>query len=222
MSTTEQKKFGRSKRQGLQLRFQAPLQNIIKRLLTQGFMEKERSKPKFIWISNDHRTIVKLYNSVVRGYLNYYSFVNNYGSLASRIMYILKGSCAKLLASKFKLKTSAAVYKKFGKHLTAKPTEIKTKPISFIHPSYKVTLSFMTKADPNIPGIYTRGISKATLEGLTCRICDSDYQVEMHHVRHMKDLNPKLSLIDKLMVKRNRKQIPLCRKCHMDRHYKNR
>jgi hypothetical protein len=35
----------------------------------------------------------------------------------------------------------------------------------------------------------------------------------------MKNLNPNLSKIDKLRVKANRKQIPLCRDCHMAKHY---
>ncbi len=42
----------------------------------------------------------------------------------------------------------------------------------------------------------------------------------MHHVRHLKDLNPKLDLIDKLMASRHRKQIPLCRECHLRRHHR--
>jgi len=42
--------------------------------------------------------------------------------------------------------------------------------------------------------------------------------VEMHHVRLLKDLNPKLSEIDRLMSKRRRKQIPLCRSCHLNHH----
>jgi len=42
--------------------------------------------------------------------------------------------------------------------------------------------------------------------------------VEMHHVRLLKDLNPKLSEIDRLMSKRRRKQIALCRSCHLNHH----
>jgi hypothetical protein len=42
----------------------------------------------------------------------------------------------------------------------------------------------------------------------------------MHHVRLLSDLNPKLSEIDRIMLKRRRKQIPLCRFCHLD-HHKN-
>jgi len=215
------KRFNRSKRQGLQLRFQAPIQNIVARFHKQGFVKDPKSIPKFIWLSNDHRTIISLYNSVVRGYLNYYSFVHNYGTLTSRLMLLLKSSCCKLLAAKFKLKTMASVYKKFGKNLTAPAIKENEKPLSFIKPSYKMTLKFMTKVNPDVNATKIVGISQASLQGLTCQVCGSEYRVEMHHIRKMKDLNPKISFVDKLMAKKNRKQIPLCRECHMRRHRNN-
>jgi len=62
--------------------------------------------------------------------------------------------------------------------------------------------------------------SITTLDNLICINCKSDYKVEMHHIRAMKDLNPKISYFDKLMVKAKRKQIALCRECHMKLHYK--
>ena len=68
--------------------------------------------------------------------------------------------------------------------------------------------------------MYAETLSKASLLNLKCAVCDSDYRVEMHHIRMMKDLNPKLNKIDALMAKRNRKQIPLCRKCHLAYHHK--
>ena len=40
----------------------------------------------------------------------------------------------------------------------------------------------------------------------------------MHHVRMMKDLSPKSNRLDYLMVRANRKQIPLCRRCHVEYH----
>jgi len=40
---------------------------------------------------------------------------------------------------------------------------------------------------------------------LKCSICGSLYRVEMHHIRHMKDINNKLSKVDKLMISANRK-----------------
>jgi AI2M/AI1M-like HNH endonuclease len=50
---------------------------------------------------------------------------------------------------------------------------------------------------------------------MSCLSCGSNYRIEMHHVRKMSDLNPKINLIDRLMVKAHRKQIPLCRECHI-------
>lgn len=210
-------KYNRSKRQGLQLRFQAPIQNIVARFHRQGFMKNNISSPKFIWMYNDHRTIISLYNSVVRGYLNYYSFVNNYGPLTSRVLFMLKASCCKLLAAKYSLKTMAQVYKKFGKSLSAPSS----KKLPFINPSYKMTLKFKTKVDPTVKSTNIVSISHASLQGLVCQVCGSDYRVEMHHIRKMKDLNPKVSTVDRLMAKKNRKQIPLCRGCHMEKHRNN-
>jgi hypothetical protein len=66
---------------------------------------------------------------------------------------------------------------------------------------------------------FTKGFYKASLENLACSLCGSEYRIEMHHIRKMKDLNPKARYIDKIMARKNRKQISLCRKCHIE--YKN-
>jgi nicotine oxidoreductase len=66
--------------------------------------------------------------------------------------------------------------------------------------------------------LYSKGISLASLDNLICSVCRSDYRVEMHHVRMMKNLSPKVKSLDALMAKANRKQIPLCRNCHMKYH----
>lgn len=67
-----------------------------------------------IHFTNDQ--IVNHFKSISRGIFNYYSFVNNTGSLG-RIHYILKYSCVLTLASKLKLRTKKKVFKKFGKDL---------------------------------------------------------------------------------------------------------
>ena len=167
----------------------------------------------------EHRQILHLYNAVVRGYMNYYSFVHNYGVMTSSLVHILKGSCAKLLAAKFSLKTQVKVYQKFGNDLSFKSQVNNVKDISFIHPNYKITLKFLVNSSPIVKALYGNK-SLATLDDLVCSICDSHYRVEMHHVRAMKDLNPKLSLTDRLMIRKQRKQIPLCRECHMKHHNK--
>src|SRR5215469_9565047 len=132
-----------------------------------------------------HDQIIYLYNSVYRGISNYYSFVHNYNKLISLLTYTLKSSCAKLLAAKFTLKTQAKVYKKFGPQLKS------PKGLEFIKPKYGVSLKFNTKIDDNINGLFVKEKSLTTLENLSCKNCGSKYRVEMHHIRMMKDLNPK-------------------------------
>lgn len=60
--------------------FQAPIGKIYEDLHKEGFTKDKRGTPSAItkWIFLDHRSIILRYNSVIRGYLNYYSFVDNY------------------------------------------------------------------------------------------------------------------------------------------------
>lgn len=157
--------------------------------------------------------IILLYNSVYRGIIQYYRFADNFNELSSKVHYVLKNSCARLLTAKFKAKTQGEIYTKYGKNLKGKDKH------GFINIVLGInTAAFNIKTDEILLRSFAGGISKASLEGLKCSVCDSDYRVEMHHVRMMKDLNPKANDIDKIMAKKNRKQIPLCRECHMKHH----
>jgi len=211
------------KRNSKKIRMEAPIDRIVKKLHDADFMKNSKSCPKFVWMTLEHRQIIHMYNSVFRGYLNYYKFTHNYSRIASSIGFYLKQSCAKLLAAKFSMGTMAKAYSKFGPNLSVTHKDIKdpkkTKTYSFLVPSYKITLKFLTNSSPVIKALYG-SVSLSTLDDLECAKCSSKYRVEMHHVRHMKDLNPKLNSLDKLMVRRGRKQIPLCRTCHMEYHRK--
>lgn len=206
---------GQPVRNALRLRFEAPIDTITKKLTAAKFIEGNKTKPKFLWLGNTKDQIITLYNSIVRGYLNYYSFVNNYSKMAGWIYFNLKSSCAKLLAAKFTLKSQNGVYKKFGKNLKGRDK------IAFIKIKYTTSpWNFSVNTKDYIKTLYAEKISIASLNNLICGLCGSSYRVEMHLVRMMKDLNPKLSHLDKLMVNRRRKQIPLCRECHMKKHSK--
>jgi hypothetical protein len=194
-------------RSSLKLRFEAPLDRIKRKLDGVGFLKSNKPHPRFIWLHHNHDQILYLYNAVLRGYLNYYSFVHNYPQMVSLVHFILKQSCARLLTAKFSLGTLKKTYTKFGNRLES-PSGIK-----FMKPSYRTTPEPGVSANPVVTALYASK-SLASLEDLSCSVCGSSHRVEMHHVRAMKDLNPKLSLIDQLMVKANRKQIPLCKVCH--------
>jgi group II intron reverse transcriptase/maturase len=198
-----------------QVRMLAPMDRIYKKLDQVGLVDIQKKCviPKFIWYANDKDTIITLYNSVRRGYLNYYSFVNNYQRVAVSLEFLLKGSCAKLLAAKYKLGSVSKVLAKYGKDLKGNDR------IAFLKPSYNLKVwDFKVNAKDRIKTLFASHLSAATLNSLSCSNCGSTTQVEMHHVRLLKDLNPKLSLIDKMMAARRRKQIPLCRPCHLTPH----
>lgn len=200
-----------------QIRMLAPLDKIFNKLIAASFMSAKHKSgiPKFIWYHNDKDNILALYNSVLRGYLNYYSFAHNYPKVASSLEFILKTSCAKLLAAKFKLRSVSKVIGMYGTDLKG------AGKVAFLKPNYKIDVwDFKSKPKDRIKTLYASYLSAATLGGLECTKRGSKVRVEMHHVRLLSDLNPKLTEIDKIMAKRKRKQIPLCRVCHLD-HHKN-
>jgi len=123
----------------LGIRLEAPLARIRNKLASGSFISKGISAAKFLWLHLEHDQIILQYNGLMRGLLNYYSFSHNYGRLASYIEFILKQSCAKLLARKFNLGTMAKTYKKFGPKLTG------PKGKSLFKPSKKMTQKFLTK-----------------------------------------------------------------------------
>lgn len=148
--------------------------------------------------------------------MNYYSFASNFNQLSSLVHFTLKRSCATLLAAKFTLGSQAATFTRFGKNLKGKDKH------GFIEAAYGInTGKFKLGTQDPLLRLFAGGISKASLENLVCEVCGSDYRVEMHHVRMLKDLNPKANRIDKIMAAKKRKQIPLCRSCHMKHHSNN-
>jgi group II intron reverse transcriptase/maturase len=160
-------------RNSREIRLEAPIQRIVSKLTKANYIRNGVSWPKFIWLHCSLEQIVAQYNSVLRGYMNYYSFVDNRGAMATYIYYLLRGSCAKLIASKMKLGSQVKVYAKYGKSLTVN----KGLGLGFQKPSYAVrSWSFHTDHD------------------LTCERS----RFGMFNVRY------------------RRKQIPLCRKCHME------
>lgn len=79
-------KSGHIKRNSKEIRLEAPLDRINKKLKEAGFLSKQQEKiplPRFLWLHNNKDVILTLYNSVYRGLINYYSFVMNFGKISS-------------------------------------------------------------------------------------------------------------------------------------------
>lgn len=71
-------------------------------------------------MSESKDAIILLYNSVYRGITQYYRFADNFNRLSSKVHYVLKQSCARLLAAKYKAGTQAKIFAKYGKNLKGK------------------------------------------------------------------------------------------------------
>jgi group II intron reverse transcriptase/maturase len=207
---------GWKKRLPLGIKMTAPLNIITKKLKEAGFISKTfNPTPKFIWMFRSKDEIIYLYNSVLQGYSNYYSFVHNRCQLISRLMFIIKFSCAKLLAAKFKTGVPK-IFKRFGRNFE-KEGKIKLIKLSYQTQPYEFKTG---QVKDYVQAIFQTKKSIANLDNLSCIKCQSTFKVEMHHVRKLADLRPNIRWIDKEMAKSNRKQIPLCRKCHKSHHYK--
>nr|YP_006073041.1 hypothetical protein NIHY_p44 [Nitella hyalina]AEH42863.1 hypothetical protein [Nitella hyalina] len=110
----------------VRMNYLLPKDEIVDRLAKAGFLKeyvpggpiKVNAITK--WIFLDHRSIIIKYNSIIRGLLNYYSFVDNYYDFHLIINFILRHSCAKTLARKFRLGSRAGAFKKYGGRLMTK------------------------------------------------------------------------------------------------------
>lgn len=170
-------------------------------------------------INLDHHDIIISYNGVIRGILNYFSFVDNKKSLGT-VAHGLKMSCALTFALKYKLRTARKVFKRFGPKLKYAPG-----PALYIPETFSRTRQFRTD-QPVRPGNIIANAFAGKLTGsnlfITCVICQEG-PVEMHHVRTIKELRSRkhLDWFTMQMASINRKQVPLCQRHHRALHQQN-
>jgi hypothetical protein len=203
----------------------APIKLVFEKAVLSGFFKvcHGRFIPTSVGrcINLDHSDILRYYNSVIRGVLNYYSFANNRKSLGS-FVHGLKHSCARTLALKYKLRFASKVYKKFGSNLRSPDGSVEL----FIPNTFKAIKEFSNCNVSNIDSIIFRNWNnKFTKSNLlkTCIICGSSSHIQMHHVRKIKDLRHKAKEGKKdfftlQMAAINRKQVPLCSSHHKALH----
>ena len=223
-----------TRRKKIRIRIDMDTQKVIKKLLANGFIRKRTSHSnhnrlnlrgtfKGNLINLDHADIIMYYNAVVRGIFNYYNFVSNRVNV-SWIGWLIKESCGLTLAKKLKLRTLAAVFRKFGRDLGVNVNE--DKRISFIDIKYRTAINIAKTVnitqDPlkNLEKVWNAKFTKSKLNA-PCVICGSTEEIEMHHVRKIKDIknpNSKLDFFTRQMAAINRKQVPLCKDHHTRLH----
>ena len=173
--------------------------------------------------ANDDLEILDQYNSEIRGFRNYYCIANN-ASHASSFGYIMQYSMFKTFATKYrtsmrKIIRRLRIGKHFGVHFTDKKGKQKTRLFykdGFARkPGQK---SAMIDAIPNTVMYSSKTSLMDRLSARQCELCGrTDMDIEMHHVRKLKDLKGK-SYWERFMIARNRKTLALCADCHKNLH----
>jgi group II intron reverse transcriptase/maturase len=201
----------------------APILELIIKLKEKGFVKRSClgeffPKGKSNCIPLTHPQILNYFNSRIRGILNYYCCVHNRNELWS-IVRFLNYSCALTLARKYKLKSLAKTFKKFGRDL--KFVNDKGKEYKIFRPDNLRMLPederFRVNENTNIDQLLSQSWSNSltlTQFDEPCAICGTFDNIEIHHIRSVKDVRVKSRTYTQWVGAFRRKSIPLCKEHH--------
>ncbi|AMK50369.1 group II intron reverse transcriptase/maturase [Clostridium beijerinckii] len=168
--------------------------------------------------------ILSTYNSEIRGLHNYYKLANN-ATVLQHFAYFMKYSMYKTYASKYQ----SSVRKILRKYQVNNLFQVKyeTKKGTKVRTVYNERIVREKRPDTsaNVDNIANTLVYRSQTE-LTQRLladkCDwcgkENSEVEVHHIRKLKDLKGKAKW-EKAMIARKRKTMILCHKCHVNLHY---
>ncbi|WP_085917292.1 reverse transcriptase/maturase family protein [Halomonas sp. CSM-2] len=202
----------------------APTEKLIRNLYGKGLCDSAGNpKSKGAWTALDDIQIVEMYNGILRGLLNYYSFVDNFPDL-TRVQYIVKFSAAKTLAGKHRTSVRK-IFKKYGDRLTVRIFDdqrvvVRTNSLALVKDWASSPTRFMIADRNAMDGrlvTFSRLRTRSKLYS-PCVICGEPNGVAMHHVKHVRKMGKKVRGFTKLLAKINRKQIPVCKDCHLSIH----
>jgi group II intron reverse transcriptase/maturase len=208
----------------------APIKDLVEKLMKNGLAKRNRlnkvfPKGRTSLFNHSHYNILRWYNSLVNGILNYYSFASNRPKLGY-IIWLLRASCALTIANKYKLKTKSKAFKKHGFNLKDPETGL----TFYISTEFKVINDYKThktdldELDKTLNSDWASNLQETSF-GKACAICGSTNKIEMHHVRKVANIRSKFKVdgqsSSKLISAMNRKQIPLCYFHHKELHKGN-
>jgi group II intron reverse transcriptase/maturase len=200
---------------GWEVILKVPVDRIIKRLSKRGYCKPNgEPTPRMAWQYLDRDQIILLYSSVNRGIQEYYRPTDNFAKL-NRIQYILEYSLAKTLA--MKMRKSVPQVMKEGLKVQVKTNKGEKTVAFYKNSDWKIKKDSFKEGKPEIDlvriAVRLRTNSKL---GMPCCICGSEYDIVMHHVRHIRKMDTAGKDMGFARVLRalNRKQIPVCESCH--------
>jgi group II intron reverse transcriptase/maturase len=199
----------------------APYTKIKERFIKEKFITVKNDKllvnAVTHWINYNHAEILDRYNRIIRGYLNYYSHVNNLHIFHKFIGFVLKHSCALTLGRKLKLRSRKKVFRRFGGCLKDPKSGLTLNiPKSFQKNISNYNISADRENDPL--KILKWTVRTQNLMQGPCVCCGATKDLQIHHVKKLSGLDKSKSGISIIMSTLGRKQVPVCRKCHKDIH----
>jgi group II intron reverse transcriptase/maturase len=236
------------------IRLLVDMPKVLAGLEHKGYTRGGRPVPNFRYLHQSQTHAVIRANSILRGLGEYYKLSEGRRTCLNQISYIVRSSLAKLFAAKFKLRSSAQVYRHGGKDLSkplssgarsrrdsptarqddgsrsgpAKPpvgigvlyTVYRDIPVPDTAPLARVWHPWRGH-ESALPWPISRWSGFSVRGGLAlgapCAMCEHTHGVEMHHVRALKHIRGKTP-VELAMMAARRKQIPLCRRCHLQAH----
>lgn len=211
----------------------APIEDMFQRAIDNKYAVWRKDKKKGArstsarWLTpNSPEDIVKRFNSIISGILNYYSFVNSKSSLWS-ICALYRKTAALTLADKLKLRTASKVFTKFGPILKIKDSVGKVIASLSAYPeSLKTNLKFNKSIHSNFKELLLIEDSKRTfVKAITTNLCEfpgctESANLEGHHLNPWKNLDRRKDLSDnaKILIRNRRKVVTLCAAHHQELH----
>jgi group II intron reverse transcriptase/maturase len=200
----------------------APLEHLIRKLQSQGIckirnLRKHDVIPtkKTAWTNFNLVTIVRNYNNVWQGFLNYYSFAYNRCQL-NWIQFLLHHSLACTFMNKLKLNSRRQVFKKYGNTIQVKDDSDKLVAFKLVKSLPRIS-KFSNKILPSGFEIFKYSLRSKSVFDKACKICGTKRNVEMHHRRPLK-AHKTDNTLKGIQINQSRKQIPLCATCHQRVH----
>ena len=181
-------------------------------------------------LNNSDYEIVMSYNTEFQGLVNYYSLATNVADRLQPVKYAYMQSLVKTLASKHK-KSCSQDYRQYGTTfetgvkglIVTIPREGPKKPlIAFFYakPIRCVKNTILTDEKPAAYYTASRNELVRRLLAEKCELCGSTEDIEVHHIRKIKDLkkrykgraNPPKWVVE--IIDPTRKSIVVCLLCH--------
>ena len=193
------------------------------KLIRHNGKEKWKPKGRIKLLNNDDLEILNAYNAEVRGFANYYSIANNSAALHS-FRYIMEYSMYKTFGRKYRANVGRIIKRyRHNKDFAIKYSNQKgeQKMNTFAKVSYRRKTTKMHASVDGLPNTIIVTAKTSLIDRLKaklCEYCGATNDLEMHHVRKLKDLRGRQPW-EKLMIARRRKTLAVCHSCHQKIHH---